>query len=79
MTKVRMKVDLVKKGRVSEWWRRRSSCNRFSLRFGIEVCGGKEEDVGLGELGEGGKGVVSKIGEIGGDIGRELFGDRGGE
>ncbi|GJV71045.1 reverse transcriptase domain-containing protein [Tanacetum coccineum] len=57
----------------------RSSCNRFSLRFGIEVCGGKEEDVGLGELGEGGKGVVSKIGEIGGDIGRELFGDRGGE
>ncbi|GJY75063.1 RNA-directed DNA polymerase, eukaryota [Tanacetum coccineum] len=54
-----------------------SSCNRFSLRFGIEVCGGKEEDVGLGELGEGGKGVVSKIGEIGGDIGRELFGDRG--
>ncbi|GKA51825.1 hypothetical protein Tco_0745021 [Tanacetum coccineum] len=75
MTKVRMKVDLVKKGRVSEW----SSCNRSSLRFGIEVCGGKEEDVGLGKVGEEGKGVVSKIEEIGGDIGRELFGDRGGE
>ncbi|GJR43765.1 hypothetical protein Tco_1311868 [Tanacetum coccineum] len=29
---------------------------------------GKEEDVGLDELGEGGKGVVSKIGEFVGDI-----------
>ncbi|GJW18051.1 hypothetical protein Tco_0025487 [Tanacetum coccineum] len=75
MTKVRVKVDLVKERRVSEW----SSCKRFSLRFGIEVCGGKEEDVGFGELGEGGIGVVSKIGEIGGDVGRELFRDRGGE
>ncbi|GKF53325.1 hypothetical protein Tco_0160235, partial [Tanacetum coccineum] len=43
------------------------------------ICGGKEEDVGLDELGEGGKGVVSKIGEFGGDLGCELFGDRGGE
>ncbi|GJU78564.1 hypothetical protein Tco_1275634 [Tanacetum coccineum] len=56
-----------------------SSCNQFSLRFGIEVCGGKEKDVGLGELGEGGKGVVSKIRDNGGDIGREFFGDRRGE
>ncbi|GJT47454.1 hypothetical protein Tco_0956169 [Tanacetum coccineum] len=38
----------------------------------VEVCGGKEEDVGLDELGEGGKGVVSKIGELGGDICSEL-------
>ncbi|GJV74316.1 hypothetical protein Tco_1494311 [Tanacetum coccineum] len=57
----------------------KSSCKRFSLRFRIEVYGGKEEDVGFGELGEGGIGVVSKIGEIGGDVGEELFGDRGGE
>ncbi|GJU39317.1 hypothetical protein Tco_1192274, partial [Tanacetum coccineum] len=40
---------------------------------------GKEEDVGLDELGEGGKGVVSKIGEFGGDLGSELFGDREGD
>ncbi|GJS43335.1 hypothetical protein Tco_0568378 [Tanacetum coccineum] len=39
----------------------------------------KEENVGLDELEEGGKGVVSKIGEVGGDLGSELFGDRGGE
>ncbi|GKA83297.1 hypothetical protein Tco_0804892, partial [Tanacetum coccineum] len=42
-------------------------------------CGGKEEDVGLDELGEGGKGVVSKIGEFGGDIDSGLLGERGGE
>ncbi|GKB42618.1 ALP1-like protein [Tanacetum coccineum] len=45
----------------------------------VEIYGGKEEDVGLDELGEGGKGVVSKIGEFGGDLGSELFGDRGGD
>ncbi|GKA33439.1 hypothetical protein Tco_0719868 [Tanacetum coccineum] len=39
----------------------------------------EKEDVGLDELGEGGKEVVSKIGEFGGDIGSELLGDRGGE
>ncbi|GJT30105.1 hypothetical protein Tco_0910380 [Tanacetum coccineum] len=50
-----------------------------STRQYERYVGGKEEDVGLGKLGEGGKGVVSKIGEIGGDIGRELFGDRGGD
>ncbi|GJX39448.1 ion channel DMI1 isoform X1 [Tanacetum coccineum] len=71
MTKVQVKVDLVKERRV------RVHASGFQ-RFGIEVCGGKEEDVGFGELGEGGIGVVSKIGEIGGDVGRELFGDRGG-
>ncbi|GJR94169.1 hypothetical protein Tco_0266343 [Tanacetum coccineum] len=43
------------------------------------VCRSKEENVGLDELEEGGKGVVSKIGEVGGDLGSELFGDRGGE
>ncbi|GJY90340.1 hypothetical protein Tco_0505536, partial [Tanacetum coccineum] len=32
-----------------------------------KICGGKKEDVGLDELGEGCKGVVSKIGEFGGD------------
>ncbi|GJT94185.1 hypothetical protein Tco_1083030 [Tanacetum coccineum] len=31
----------------------------------VEICGGKKEDVGLDELGEGGKGVISKIGEFG--------------
>ncbi|GKC54058.1 hypothetical protein Tco_1076803, partial [Tanacetum coccineum] len=46
-----------------------------------EICGGKDEDVGLDELGEGGKGVVSKIGEFGGDIGSRLLRERerGGE
>ncbi|GKB21859.1 T-complex protein 1 subunit theta, partial [Tanacetum coccineum] len=44
-----------------------------------KIYGGKKEDVGLDELGEGGKGVVSKIGEFGGDLGSELLGDRGGE
>ncbi|GJV73186.1 ALP1-like protein [Tanacetum coccineum] len=44
-----------------------------------KMYGGKEEDVGLDELGEGGKGVVSKIGEFGRDLGSELFGDREGE
>ncbi|GJY63680.1 zinc finger, CCHC-type containing protein [Tanacetum coccineum] len=44
-----------------------------------KICGGKEEYVGLDELGEGGNGVVSKIGEFGGDIGSELLGERGGE
>ncbi|GJT91442.1 hypothetical protein Tco_1080287 [Tanacetum coccineum] len=39
----------------------------------------RDEDVGLDELGEGSKEVVSKIGEFGGDIGSELLGDRGGE
>ncbi|GKF20820.1 hypothetical protein Tco_0069458, partial [Tanacetum coccineum] len=39
----------------------------------------KEKNVGLDELGEGGKGVVSNIGEVGGDLGSELFGDKGGE
>ncbi|GJW61523.1 hypothetical protein Tco_0110858 [Tanacetum coccineum] len=34
---------------------------------------------GLDELGEGGKEVVSKIREFGGDIGSELLRDRGGE
>ncbi|GJR08868.1 hypothetical protein Tco_0791520 [Tanacetum coccineum] len=48
MTKVRVKVDLVKERRVS------GRCRR---RFGIEVCGCKEEDVRFGELGEGGIGV----------------------
>ncbi|GKF37765.1 hypothetical protein Tco_0114523, partial [Tanacetum coccineum] len=43
------------------------------------VYGGKEEDVRLDKLGEIGKGVVSKIGEVGGDLGSELFGDRRGE
>ncbi|GJR49691.1 hypothetical protein Tco_1400212 [Tanacetum coccineum] len=42
-----------------------------------EIYRGKEEDVGLDELREGGKEVVSKIGEFGGDIGSELPGDRG--
>ncbi|GKB88298.1 hypothetical protein Tco_0960570 [Tanacetum coccineum] len=41
--------------------------------------GGPGEDVGLDELGEGSKEVVSEIGEFGGDIGSELLGDRGGE
>ncbi|GJU91471.1 hypothetical protein Tco_1303894 [Tanacetum coccineum] len=45
----------------------------------VEICGGKKEDLGLDELGEGGKGVVSKIREFGGDLGSELLGDRGGE
>ncbi|GJV50986.1 hypothetical protein Tco_1446727 [Tanacetum coccineum] len=45
----------------------------------LEIYGGKKEDVGLDELGEGGKGVISKIGEFGGDLGSELLGDRGGE
>ncbi|GJS44708.1 putative reverse transcriptase domain-containing protein [Tanacetum coccineum] len=45
----------------------------------VGVCGGKEENVGLDELGEGGKRVVSKIGEVGEDLGSELFEDRGGE
>ncbi|GJX89510.1 hypothetical protein Tco_0341524 [Tanacetum coccineum] len=40
---------------------------------------GKKEDIGLDELGEGGKGVVSKIREFSGDLGGELLGDRGGE
>ncbi|GJR16316.1 hypothetical protein Tco_0798968 [Tanacetum coccineum] len=44
-----------------------------------KICGGKKEDVGLDELGEGGKGVVSKIGEFGGDLGSELLRDRGGK
>ncbi|GKE24302.1 hypothetical protein Tco_1435814, partial [Tanacetum coccineum] len=45
----------------------------------LEICGGKEDDVGLVELEEGGKCVVSKIVEFGGDLGSELFGDRGGD
>ncbi|GJS34641.1 hypothetical protein Tco_0533023 [Tanacetum coccineum] len=40
---------------------------------------GKKEDVGLDELGKGGKGVVSKIGEFSRDLGSELLRDRGGE
>ncbi|GJZ84068.1 hypothetical protein Tco_0649241 [Tanacetum coccineum] len=48
-------------------------------RARVEICGGKEDDVGLDELGEEGKEVVSKIREFGGDIGSELLGDRGGE
>ncbi|GJR17828.1 hypothetical protein Tco_0966355 [Tanacetum coccineum] len=35
--------------------------------------------VGVVQWNEVGKGVVSKIGEFGGDLGSELFGDRGGE
>ncbi|GJW25917.1 hypothetical protein Tco_0607029 [Tanacetum coccineum] len=38
---------------------------------------GKEEDVGLDEFGEGGKGVVSKIREFSRDLSSELFGDKG--
>ncbi|GJW11211.1 RNA-directed DNA polymerase, eukaryota, reverse transcriptase zinc-binding domain protein [Tanacetum coccineum] len=49
------------------------------LAWTQEICGGKEEDVGLDGLGEGGKGVVSKIREFGEDLGSELFGDRGGD
>ncbi|GKB67995.1 hypothetical protein Tco_0929407 [Tanacetum coccineum] len=45
----------------------------------LEICGGKKEDVGLDELGEGGKGVVSKIGGFGGDLGSVLLGDGVGE
>ncbi|GKA87200.1 hypothetical protein Tco_0808911 [Tanacetum coccineum] len=52
---------------------------KFSPSISKEICGGKKEDVGLDELGEGGKGVVSKIEEFGGDLGSELLGDRGGE
>nr|GEV88922.1 ribonuclease H-like domain-containing protein [Tanacetum cinerariifolium] len=44
-----------------------------------EIYRGKREDVGLDELGEGGKEVVSKIGEFGGYLGHKLLGDRGGE
>ncbi|GJU62758.1 hypothetical protein Tco_1244593 [Tanacetum coccineum] len=43
------------------------------------ACEGKEEDVGLDEFGEGGKGVVSKIREFSRDLSSELFGDKGGE
>ncbi|GJU66514.1 hypothetical protein Tco_1252773 [Tanacetum coccineum] len=77
MTIVRVKVDLVKKRRVSEWCR--SSCKRFSLRFGIEVCVSEAKGVGFGELGVSGIGVISKVGKIGEDVGGELVGDRGGE
>ncbi|GJV73188.1 hypothetical protein Tco_1493183 [Tanacetum coccineum] len=49
------------------------------VRRKLIMAGGKEEDVGLDELGEGSKEVVSKIREFGGDIGSELLGDRGGE
>ncbi|GJT07451.1 retrovirus-related pol polyprotein from transposon TNT 1-94 [Tanacetum coccineum] len=55
---------------------------RSSKREQASIAGNpikEKEDVGLDELGEGGKGVVSKIGEIGGDLGSELLGDRGGE
>ncbi|GJV52701.1 retrovirus-related pol polyprotein from transposon TNT 1-94 [Tanacetum coccineum] len=52
---------------------------RDLIQLRVGVCEGKEENVGLDELGDGGKGVVSKIGEVGGDLGSELFGDRGGE
>ncbi|GJU73592.1 hypothetical protein Tco_1264997 [Tanacetum coccineum] len=45
----------------------------------IGIYGGKLEDVGLDELEEGSKEVVSKIGEFGGDIGSELLGDREGD
>ncbi|GKD87810.1 hypothetical protein Tco_1358964 [Tanacetum coccineum] len=48
-------------------------------RASRNIYEGKEEDVGLDELGEGGKGVVSKIGEFGEDIDSELLGERGGE
>nr|GEY02791.1 hypothetical protein [Tanacetum cinerariifolium] len=47
------------------------------LKQDQEICRGKRDDVGLDELGEGGKGVVSKIGEFGGDLGSKLLGDRG--
>ncbi|GJT69549.1 hypothetical protein Tco_1028835 [Tanacetum coccineum] len=40
---------------------------------------GKKDDVGLDELGEGGKGMISKIGEFGRYLGSELLGDKGGE
>ncbi|GJT29056.1 ankyrin repeat-containing protein [Tanacetum coccineum] len=49
------------------------------LKQDQEIYGGKEEDVGLNELGERGNGVVSKNGEFGEDIGSELLGERGGE
>ncbi|GJV33028.1 hypothetical protein Tco_1393428 [Tanacetum coccineum] len=58
--------------------RDRSYDNLFATKQ-VEICRGKKEDVGLDELGEGGKRVVSKIGEFGGDLGSELLGDRGGE
>ncbi|GKB07707.1 hypothetical protein Tco_0835991 [Tanacetum coccineum] len=38
---------------------------------------GEEVDIGGVEIGEGGKGVVSKFGELGGELGGELLGDRG--
>ncbi|GJQ94494.1 polyubiquitin 10 [Tanacetum coccineum] len=50
-----------------------------TLHLVLRLRGGKEEDVGLDELGEGGKGVVSKIGEFGGDIDSGLLGERGGK
>ncbi|GJT49382.1 hypothetical protein Tco_0975539 [Tanacetum coccineum] len=56
---------------------RKVDLRKFVAR--VEICGGKKEDVGLDELGEGGKGVVSKIGEFGGDLSSELLGDREGE
>ncbi|GJS78891.1 hypothetical protein Tco_0728772 [Tanacetum coccineum] len=59
--------------------RHRFSSSSLGKLVLVEICGGKEEDVGLDELGEGGKEVVSKIGDFGGDIGSELLGDKGGE
>ncbi|GJU99739.1 hypothetical protein Tco_1329010 [Tanacetum coccineum] len=56
---------------------RKVDLRKFVAR--VEICRGKKKDVGLNELGEGGKGVVSKIGEFGRDLGSELLRDRGDE
>ncbi|GJT52700.1 hypothetical protein Tco_0978857 [Tanacetum coccineum] len=46
---------------------------RLCFQMGWAPGSGKEEYVGLDELGDGGKGVVSKIGEFGGDLGTIIW------
>ncbi|GJS81312.1 hypothetical protein Tco_0747853 [Tanacetum coccineum] len=57
----------------------RAEIGSFEYHSKMEKLSSSSEDVGLDELGEGSKEVVSKIKEFGGDIGSELLGDRGGD
>ncbi|GKB12870.1 hypothetical protein Tco_0846793 [Tanacetum coccineum] len=77
-----MKIDLDDKTDVLTYHKKllaEAEKEKEDLKAKVEKWHNSSKNLRFNELREVGKGVVSKIGEFGEDLGSELFGDRGGE